>query len=354
MRINIILPFLPKVPGGGMKIMLEYANRLSARGHDVIIYNVYNTKYLKHRLPQFVRTVIYNTIYAKYKPQWFRLDKNIETKNIPIIADKYIREANATISTNWISAFDLDKLDKTKGEKINLIQDYETWIGDTPNHIELLHETYKLPVKQVVVSDYLVDIFEKYSKRKPYVLYNAIDNKIFKITKPICERDNHTILMLFSEEERKGVKYSIEAIKRCKKAIPDLKVGMFGVPARPQYLEDWIEYYKQPEDLTSIYNNASIFLTSSIKEGWGLPACEAISCGCALVCSDVEGHKVFAKHDLTALLTKPKDVNDITEKLLRLLNDNTERIRIARNGNDEIKKFSWDNSINKLLEIIND
>ena len=39
LRINVILPFPATKPVGGAKIMYEYANRLTDRGHEVTIYH---------------------------------------------------------------------------------------------------------------------------------------------------------------------------------------------------------------------------------------------------------------------------------------------------------------------------
>lgn len=40
MKLNFILPFFPLKPGGGCKIMYEYANRFGEKGYDVQIYHV--------------------------------------------------------------------------------------------------------------------------------------------------------------------------------------------------------------------------------------------------------------------------------------------------------------------------
>ena len=53
----------------------------------------------------------------------------------------------------------------------------------------------------------------------------------------------------------------------------------------------WMEYYRQPDHDTHnrIYNSSSIYLASSLQEGWGLTVGEAMIYGNAIVCTDTLG-----------------------------------------------------------------
>lgn len=48
--------------------------------------------------------------------------------------------------------------------------------------------------------------------------------------------------MLYHNSEHKGTKYGIEALNRLKELYPDLQAILFGTPARPNNLPDWIQY----------------------------------------------------------------------------------------------------------------
>lgn len=349
MKINIFLPVIPVAPTGGCKVMYEYANKFVEKGYDVVIYNVYTNPYLQYRYPHWIRSLKNYLLYSNFRPKWYPLNKNIVCRNIPRLKNKYVRDAQASISTNWTLTFELNKLSETKGKKINLIQDYEIWIG---NNKELLHASYRLPILHVVIADYLATIVEKESGICPPVIYNGINQEIFKIKKPIAARDPYTISMLYSTEDRKGTKYGLEALHICKKEIPDLRVELFGVYPTPDKLEVWMNYSRKPQDLSSLYNSTAIYFTPSNGEGWALPPAEAMNCGCALVCTNIGGHSTYAKENITALLAKPKDSVDMANKLLFLLKNNYERINLAKKGNEFVQQFNWENAISKMETLI--
>lgn len=140
-------------------------------------------------------------------------------------------------------------------------------------------------------------------------------------------------MMLYSEEERKGTMYGIEAFIALKEKLPDLTVTLFSVYKRPRDLPGWIQFYTRPSNLPELYNQHAVFFSPSLGEGWALPPAEAMACGCAVVCTDIGGHADYAFHDQTALLVESKNPADMELKLEQLLTDNDKRIRLAINGN---------------------
>lgn len=344
MKVNIYLPIIPTRPTGGCKIMYEYANQLAKRGHDVVIYNVYTNAYLPYRFPVWLRHLKNDLLHPNYRPTWFPLEECIQCKSIPYLREQFVRDANVSFATNWTLTFDLNNLPANKGKKVNLIQDYELWIG---NNKEALHASYRLPITQVVIADYLADIVERESGTRPPVVYNAINQNIYKITKPIEDRIPHTVSMLYSIEERKGTQYGLEALRICKESVPDLHVELFGVPPTPQKLEEWMHYNRAPQDLPAVYNSTAIYFTPSNGEGWALPPAEAMNCGCALVCTNISGHAAYANQQ-TALLVEPRNPQDMAEKLLTLLQDSNKRISQAERGHEFVKQFNWESATDKM------
>lgn len=349
MKLNFILPFFPLKPGGGCKIMYEYANRFGEKGYDVQIYHVTTLPYMKYKYPHWLRYLRNNILYIHSKPAWFTFNSQVKVTNIPFLENKYVRDADCSISTMWATAIKLDRLSKTKGKKINLIQGYELWIG---NNQKMLHHTYKLPMIHIVISDFLADIVKRESGISPNIIYNGIDNSVFYIKKEIKERNPYSVSMLYSTDENKGTEYGLEALKKCHDVFPKLKVELFGVYSKPLGLPDWMHYNQNPVDLCSIYNSTAIFFTPSNNEGWGLPATEAMFCGCALICTNIEGYNVFAKDGDTCLTTLCRDSNDMSQKILDLLRNSDKRIQIACRGHEFIQQFSWERAINDMENII--
>jgi len=349
-KINFILPFPTKRPNGGPKIMYTYANLLAEKGYKVQIYHSLNTSYTKYKKPYFIRAILHK-IRKTSRPKWFNLNPNINSFNVKKISDDYISDADFIISTWWATALEVDKLSEKKGSKINLIQDYENWKG----HENMLLKSYTLQnTTNIVIASYLYKIVSPKSPKKTYTIYNAIDNTVFYVNNSIDTR-KPSILMLYSNEKRKGTSYGIEALLKIKEKYPSVIISMFGSPKKPNDFPFNFNYYYQPNNLAELYNNHSIFLTTSIQEGFALPPCEAMSCGCALIGTNIGGHKDYLIDNDTALAIETENVESIIEKIELFLNNDEYRIKIAKKGNDYFTtNFSWNKNIEQLENIFNE
>lgn len=352
MKINIILPFFKKEPGGGLKVMYQYANQLHEKGHDVIIYHSSKTKWT-HRAHKYIDYLIVLLQWHLTKrptvkrPSWFTLNEGILSVAIPNVNDRYIREADILFSTWWATALEVEKLSLLKGIKHNLIQGYEVFLTYWP---ELVHESYKTHANHIVIASYLQPILKQYNDKIPAIITNAIDHHQFFVSSPITERNRKKIILLYSEENVKGLEYSLAALKKVYLRFPDIEVTFFcAKDTPPKNLPFKFDFYHMPSNLADLYNEAAIFVSASIHEGWGLPAMEAMACGCACVCTSIEGHLDFMEDKKNTLLVPPKNIEALTQSIVKLIEDNSLRHRIAYDAQESIKAFNWAKSA-KLLE----
>jgi glycosyltransferase involved in cell wall biosynthesis len=344
MRFNFLLPFPSTKPVGGVKIMYEYANRISSRGHSVCILHSISRPFKKSSTPLWLKGAILSLRNVS-RPRWFPLRPEVVSKVIPEAIDRFVPDADVTVSTWWEMAHMVAKLSGSKGIKVNLVQDYEVWNGFE----DLVHESYKLPIQHVCISKYLTRTVAAYADFTPFHLPNAIDLKIFGCRVAPLERDPRSVIMLLSPELRKGSRFGIEALGALRARFPSLKATLFGVHPRPD-LPAWIRYHQKPSDLPSLYNQHAIFLSPSLGEGWALPPAEAMCCGCAVVCTDIGGHQDYAIHDQTANLVPPESSDAIVESISSLIQSPAHRVSLARSGAEFIKSnFSWDTNTDRLI-----
>ena len=345
-KINFILPALSTKPGGGTKIMYEYANRFAHLGYDVTVIHSIKRPFKKAKTPIWLRYIL---LRLKKKQTWFVFSPKIKIILAKEISDEYVPKADIVISTWWQMAYAVDSLSENRGRKFNFIQDYEIWTGQK----ERVYESYLLPLRCIVISKYLSDLVYKISGVMPVLIPNAIDTSIFKIKNPIEQRDPFSIMMLYSEEPRKGSQYGIEALLKLKEKYPLLKVSFFSTFKRPKSLPDWIIFHRQPSNLSELYNNHAIFISPSLGEGWGLPPMEAMACGCAVTCTNIGGHLDFAIENETALLIEPASASQLIKAVTTLIEEPLTRIRIATLASEYVSsEFSWDSSVKKMENIL--
>jgi glycosyltransferase involved in cell wall biosynthesis len=340
LRITIVLPFPVTKPVGGAKVMYEYANRLHVRGHKIVIVHSLRRPFKKMKSPIWWKRLTYQ-LQGAARPNWFPLEKAIPSLIVNEISDKYLPDADIVFSTWWQMAYAISKLSPQKGKPVNLIQDYELWSGQE----DKVHASYQLPIYYATYANYLKELVEKYNSGKVMYIPIAIDTNKFFITKAIEDRNPQSIIMLYSEEGRKGTKYGLESFIALKEKLPALTVTLFSVYQRPADLPEWIQFYTKPGNLPELYNQHAIFFSPSLGEGWALPPAESMACGCTVVCTRIGGHADYAIHDQTALLVESKNSEDMKMKLVSLLNDNDKRIQLARNGNTFLTaNFNWERS----------
>ena len=103
------------------------------------------------------------------------------------------------------------------------------------------------------------------------------------------------------------------------------------------------------EDLVSIYNLASVYCQPSLYEGFGLPVLEAFACETPVVISRTQALVEIAGN--AALVAEPNDSGDFAAKILKLVNDSSEKLRLLRMGAERCKFFSWEKTAKEMLKV---
>ena len=213
--------------------------------------------------------------------------------------------------------------------------------------------TWKLPLKKIVISRWLEQIAKNRGEHCTYIP-DGLNFNEFTVEVPIEKRKAQTVCLIHSQDTLKGTIDGLRALQIVQEKVPELSITMFGVGPEPETTLASVTYYQNPttNKMKDIFNNSAIFIGTSWCEGFGLPPCEAAACGAALCVSDNGGHREFAIHEKTALVHAPRRPDILAENILVLLCDNEKRIRIARDGNLYVKRFSWDRSVHEFEQAI--
>lgn len=354
MTITFLFPGHAHNPRGGNKMVYEYANRLVSDGHQVhIVYAgsiFYAQKKLLYKLSGCYRYI--ERYFKGYSCRnWFNLNKHIKEYWAFSLNERHVPKSDIYICTSPYTAMYLNEYNIRNERKYYFIQDYERW-GNISD--EKLRQTYHYPFHKIVVSQWLKEIINE-EKLNCDLVSNGFDLSTFKITTPIESRNKFGISMVYSPIIRKGYQYGIEAIYIVKEKYPLLQVTFFGTTTRPKDLPQWIQYFQSPsmEKHIRINNESSIYIGSSIQEGWGLPVGEAMACGQAVICTDNPGYMEMAINGKNALISPIRDYQKMAENIIRLIEDDELRYRIAHQGYEHIQQFSIEDSYLKFKRAIN-
>ncbi len=346
--ICFVLTSFSRYPVGGYKMVFEYANRLSQMGYNVKIFFSNASAMKQFHLPEFIRKMLVNYLTQRH-PRWFKVDARIEKiSGCEKGCEDKLNDIDVVFATAALSVKTAVKI-KATDKKVYFIQDYETWQVSK----DYLHSTYGLGMTNVVIADWLKQIVDQYSVMPAVVIPNPIDVKIYRPIIPNKVRPIHSVAFLYHQSEHKGVKYVVEAVRGLRSVYPDIKVKCFGMYKRPNDLPEWIEYTEKAsqEKTVEIYNSVQVFACATIEEGYGLTGLEAMACGTALATTKYKGVLEYAD-ETNSLFSPVKDSVALMENIKRLFDDEDLRVKLSDAGVITAQKFSWDQAVHKLSEVI--
>src|ERR1700730_14476419 len=170
-------------------VVYEYANQLVARGHEVTVVHprrLHFTPSAKPTLRQFLRKCRLTLIELLSKPtiDWHPIDERVRLLYVPSLLDRHIPDGDVLFATAWNTARPVMECSSAKGEKCYLIQHYETWMGPK----ELVDETWRMPLRKIVIAQWLLDLGESLGAHSLTHIPNGIDHKQYQITQPTERR----------------------------------------------------------------------------------------------------------------------------------------------------------------------
>jgi glycosyltransferase involved in cell wall biosynthesis len=107
--------------------------------------------------------------------------------------------------------------------------------------------------------------------------------------------------------------------------------------------------YISPELLPKIYGGADLLVMPSMAEGFGLPVLEAMACGTPVLSSKAASLPEVAGD--AALYFDPASHEELASQILHLLGSRDLRESLRNLGLQRARKFSWQESILKHMEI---
>jgi glycosyltransferase involved in cell wall biosynthesis len=102
----------------------------------------------------------------------------------------------------------------------------------------------------------------------------------------------------------------------------------------------------------SLLRRAALSANPSPKEGWGVTVIEANACGTPVVASDVPGLRDAIVEGETGKLVPFGSEEALAGEIVRLLDDDAERGRLAEGAVAWASRFSWDASAQEMLRVL--
>ncbi|MBN4049092.1 glycosyltransferase family 4 protein [archaeon AH-315-M20] len=182
------------------------------------------------------------------------------------------------------------------------------------------------------VSKYLSNQLWKESGIKSKVVYNKIDKKRFnrkvkrnKVRKKYNLKNNKILLYVGRIAPHKGIHLLLKSFNIIKKQIPNAKLIIVGKPTFNNYFRKLKKIankdviftgFVADEKLPDYYADCNIYVTSSLWEGFNLPAAEAQACGKKVVAFNIGSHSEIIKN---GKLVQKGDTSKFAQEIIKIL-----------------------------------
>lgn len=173
--------------------------------------------------------------------------------------------------------------------------------------------------------------------------------------KPNPDREKY-IIAVSTMDPRKNFIRLVEAFEKINdKSVKLYIIGMsfkaFNTPDLEKLISENVHLpgYIPDEDLQKMYQDALLSIYPSLYEGFGLPPLESMTYGCPAINSDIPALREVSED--ASIYVDPYSIDDITEKINLLLEDESLRNDLRIRGLEQIKKYSWEKSAKQVYDL---
>jgi GT2 family glycosyltransferase len=321
-RLRVIYVTEDTGVGGGHRDIFEHLNGLLDRGHEVELW----------------------TLGAA--PDWFPLRAAVRsfTDYEELVAALAPVDA-IKVATWWNSASPVWAASVLRGIPVYFVQDIET--SYYPGNEAVQHAviaSYRHEFRYMTISSWNRDQLRELGL-DAVLIPPGIDLGTFRPLPDVARRAD-MVLALGRSNPLKNLPLTVAAWRGLPEPRPEL--CLFGI--EPELAnEPGIRYVTSPtdEEVNRLFNEANVFVQTSVHEGFCLPALEAMATGGAVVCTDAHGNRDFCVDGENCLI--PAHGREaVTAAMQSLLEDASLRERLGGAGIRTASDYAWTHRIDAL------
>jgi len=210
------------------------------------------------------------------------------------------------------------------------------------------YNTYQMPWDfAITISSWLNDFMKNRTKSHLFIM--GTDPLLFH---PHPNKYPKQVLFFFSRSVRKNWEIGIDALRIIKEKRNDIRTVTFDMnPLDRSY--DFIDIHIVAvpyEEMSKLYSESTVYMQSTLYEGFGGPVMEAIASGTMVVTPDREGNKDFDTGFIDYV--SPYDSEEIANHCIYWIDHPEERKKRELQGIKKVKNFTWEKAGKKLLKFL--
>lgn len=338
-------------PSGGTRVVAEFANRLAGRGHEIAIVGL--------NVPDPTMSL--------------ELHDDVRFSRVGPAGGRYLSIANAlagirlalavpasdvivaTYTPTVFPALIASRL-LARGNAVWLHQDFPEQFADRRLFRWLLRSAPARFDKVVTVSEWMVKNISRVSGVQATLVGEGIsDPQHFFRQRWQAHRHNiPAVTSICDPRPWKGLEDLVAAFDIARNRLPHMRATVLSSFVRPDGVPEWLEWLPVVDraELARSIAGSTIFVSSSLAEGFGLPPLEAMACGVPVLLTDSGGVRDYARHLENCVMTPPRDPNALARGIVELIEDPDTLTRIARAGRETARGFTWDAPVQRFESVL--
>jgi GT2 family glycosyltransferase/glycosyltransferase involved in cell wall biosynthesis len=322
-RLRIVYVTEDTGVGGGHRDIFEHLNRLAVRGHDVSLYTLGDP------------------------PVWFPLNVPVHSfEDYDALGDALAQIDAIKVATWWMTAAPVWRASIPRGIPVYFVQDIET--SYYPDHERARHavlDSYRPEFRYMTISSWNRARLRELDLDAELIA-PGIDLQTFRPRTDVRRRED-MVLALGRTNPLKNLPLTLAGWRSLREPRPEL--CLFGI--EPELAQRGMRYVESPSDeqVNELFCEATVFIQTSVHEGFALPPLEAMATGAAVVCTDAHGNRDFCVDGVNCLIPQPNPAA-VGAGLARLLGDGELRAQLGRAGIETAQEYAWEKRIDALEE----
>lgn len=362
MKIGLVCPYNIKKPGGVLEVVLSLKSGLEERGHTVKII----TPKPRNHEEDPDKDVIFAGVSTDFRTLSFsdttsQVSSTDDTEKI----DAMLAEENFDIlhfHEPWQPLLSRQLLSRSKAVNIGT---FHATMSDALMSRSILkavapylNSVLKYLHVLTAVSNSGAAYAAKMTSLPITIIPNGIDLQKYKPMKVSKDPSQRQVLYIGRLENRKGVKYLLQAYKLLQEKNPDIKLLVAGDGPDREKLELLSEDLKlrnieflgfiSDEEKLKLLNQADVFCSPALfGESFGIVLLEAMATNTVAVAGDNSGY-VDLMQDVGALsIVNPTDTAEFARRLDMLLNQQDLRHLWQKWAKTYVKQFNYPNVVDQ-------
>jgi glycosyltransferase involved in cell wall biosynthesis len=296
------------------------------------------------------------------RPDWY--DLKVDFLRVGDFSPDQLPRTNAYVGTFWSTVEAASSVNRNAAA-IHLIQGYEADFAENEPARALIERAYQLPTFKVATSPHLADLVRARFGQPCRTVRYGIDSAVFFSRGKTSGSEPLRIVVVGPFDlSFKGVSTALRALRTVRDA--GLSFCLVRVSQQPQSTteRDLLasdEYHERltPVEIAEVFRGCDVVLSASTAmEGFGLPALEAMACGCAAVLSNIPAYRGFGEAvggwERYAVFARPSDVASFARVLRQLLLDPAARVQLAQAGTALARRYDWPEVGDELDSVMTD